>query len=103
MLVSTKPEADFSRGCAGRRIGHLVFETHPHPAIRDLTQGDTPSEPIRSGLCRIAVTDFRGRTFHAVWCISFQSMRLTPPSGIMRGVDPLENDARWQGGELPCR
>ena len=34
--------ADFSRGCAGGRISHLLFATHPHSAIRELTLGDTP-------------------------------------------------------------
>jgi hypothetical protein len=29
MLASTKPEADSSRGCAGGRIGHFLFVTHP--------------------------------------------------------------------------
>jgi hypothetical protein len=27
MLVSVKVAADFSRGCAGRRIGHLLLAT----------------------------------------------------------------------------
>jgi hypothetical protein len=30
MLVSAKPEADFSWWCAGKRSGHLHFVTHPH-------------------------------------------------------------------------
>jgi hypothetical protein len=30
MLVSAKPGADFSRECAVRRRGHLLFVTHPH-------------------------------------------------------------------------
>jgi len=29
MLVFMKLAADFSRGCAGQRIGHLLFTTHP--------------------------------------------------------------------------
>jgi hypothetical protein len=34
MLVFLKLGAHFSRGCAGRRIGHLPFVTHPrHAAI----------------------------------------------------------------------
>jgi hypothetical protein len=33
MLVSLKLDADFSAGCAGRRIGHLLFAIHPHLAI----------------------------------------------------------------------
>jgi hypothetical protein len=33
MLVSLKPGADFSRGCAGREIGHLLFATHPHHGL----------------------------------------------------------------------
>src|SRR5215203_3552840 len=26
---------DFSRRCAGRKIGNLFFATHPHPGIRE--------------------------------------------------------------------
>ena len=29
MLVSPKPAADFSRGCAGGKIRDLLFATHP--------------------------------------------------------------------------
>src|SRR5215212_7696350 len=32
-----------------------------------------------------------------------RSMCLTPPGGIMRGVDPVEKDVSWQGEELLCR
>jgi hypothetical protein len=35
MLALTKLDADFSRECAGQRIGHLLFATHPRPAIRE--------------------------------------------------------------------
>jgi hypothetical protein len=43
MLASTESAADFSRGCAGKGIGHLLFATHPHhPAICELTLGETP-------------------------------------------------------------
>jgi hypothetical protein len=31
MLISEKLAADFSRGCAGQRIGHLLFATHLAP------------------------------------------------------------------------
>jgi hypothetical protein len=31
MLVFLKLGADFSRGCAGGRIGHSHFATHPAP------------------------------------------------------------------------
>ncbi len=27
----------FFAGCSGKRIGHSLFATHPHPAIRELT------------------------------------------------------------------
>jgi hypothetical protein len=30
MLASLKPGADFSRGCAARRIGHLLFTILPY-------------------------------------------------------------------------
>jgi hypothetical protein len=29
MLAFTKPAADFSMGCAGKRIGHSLFATYP--------------------------------------------------------------------------
>jgi len=35
MLVSVELDADFSRGCVGRSIGHLLFKTHPHLGIRE--------------------------------------------------------------------
>jgi hypothetical protein len=35
--------------------------------------------------------------------MSFRSMRLTPPTGIMDVADPLERNASWQGGERLCR
>jgi hypothetical protein len=34
MHVSVELEADFSRGCAGKRIDPLLFATHPYPALR---------------------------------------------------------------------
>ena len=33
----TKLEPDFSRGGAGKRMGYLLFATHPRPSIRELT------------------------------------------------------------------
>jgi len=34
MLICPSSQPDFSRGCAGMSIGHLLFATHPyHPAI----------------------------------------------------------------------
>ena len=45
MLVFLKPGADFSRGCAGKTIGHLLFAPHPYPGIRELTLEDPPSCP----------------------------------------------------------
>jgi hypothetical protein len=33
MLITAKPAADFSRECAGRRRGHLLFVTHPHLSL----------------------------------------------------------------------
>jgi hypothetical protein len=36
--------------CAEGRIGHLLFETHPHPSLREVTLKDTlPWLPHRSG------------------------------------------------------
>jgi hypothetical protein len=40
MLASIEPEGDFSAGYAGRRIGHLLFATHPlRLTLRELTIG----------------------------------------------------------------
>jgi len=36
MLAFLKLVADFARSYAGRRIGHLLLATHPHPAIGEL-------------------------------------------------------------------
>ena len=36
MLAFLKLVADFSRGCAGKRIDPLRFATHPYPVIREL-------------------------------------------------------------------
>ena len=36
MLAFPKSEADFLRGCASRSIGHLLFATLSHAAIREL-------------------------------------------------------------------
>jgi hypothetical protein len=33
----------FSRGYAGKRISHLLFTTHLHPAIREWLYASTPS------------------------------------------------------------
>ncbi len=46
MLVSTKSEPDFSRGCAGKRIGLSLFATHPHPAIRELTHASLDNRSV---------------------------------------------------------
>jgi len=88
MLASVKLGADFSRGCAGKRIGNSLFATHPlRPAIgggsmpascrvilasanihlllqylliRNKPQGGNrlSSAPIGAGLCRIVDMDF---------------------------------------------
>jgi hypothetical protein len=35
MLVFIELAADFSRGCAGMRLGYILLATHPHPGIRE--------------------------------------------------------------------
>jgi len=41
MLAFLKSDADFSRRFADRKIGNLLFATHPHRlSIRELTLGD---------------------------------------------------------------
>jgi hypothetical protein len=34
MRTSVNLDADFSRGCAGKRIGQLLFVTHPYRSSR---------------------------------------------------------------------
>jgi hypothetical protein len=48
MLVSLRLSADFSRGCAGKRIGHLLFATHPTRRSGDEAKQrpQRPSEPF---------------------------------------------------------
>jgi hypothetical protein len=67
MLVSTKPGADFWRGCASKKMGHLLFATLPHSSTRELTAVVAPLPLIGPGLRRIAVIDFRVCTFHPIW------------------------------------
>jgi hypothetical protein len=52
MLVSQKPEAEFSRGCAGRTISQLLFATHPPLTIRELTPANA-SRSQRDGAGRV--------------------------------------------------
>jgi hypothetical protein len=33
MLICPSSQPDFSRGCAGKRIGPLLFATHPHHGL----------------------------------------------------------------------
>jgi hypothetical protein len=37
MLACAKPEPDFARGCASRKIGHSLFT--PHPLVPPLANG----------------------------------------------------------------
>jgi hypothetical protein len=55
MLILTKPGADFSRGCAGKRIGHLLFATLPHLGIREWLQASILSGDSRrsESLCSL--------------------------------------------------
>jgi hypothetical protein len=54
VLVFAKPGPDFSRGCTVERIGLSLFATHPHhAAIREVTLGDTPWLPHRSGFMQV--------------------------------------------------
>jgi hypothetical protein len=53
--------------CVRRRVSYLLGSTHPYDSTRESTRGKMPSRPIRPGLCRIAVMDFRECTLYAVW------------------------------------
>jgi hypothetical protein len=47
MLISEELVADFSAGCAGRRISHLLFATHPYrSAIREWFYASRPCAVI---------------------------------------------------------
>src|SRR5215213_11957381 len=97
MLISLKLDADFSRGCAGSKIGNSLFATHPRPSIRELLWEIRSSWLIGLGLCTIADMDFREYTFDVAWSISLLSMRRTPPGGIMLMVSAQLRKASRQG------
>jgi hypothetical protein len=42
MLIYPSSQPDFSRGCAGMSIGHLLFATHPHPSVREWAYASAP-------------------------------------------------------------
>ena len=46
MLATVELGADFSRGCAGREISLLLFATHSHPGIRELTLVHTSGQGV---------------------------------------------------------
>ena len=67
MLARLKSSADFLRGCAGKRIGHLLFATHPHhPGIRQLLRADMV---MRTMLVN------RARGFRASYSTSFDEVK----------------------------
>jgi hypothetical protein len=60
MLASLKPGADFSRGCAGRRLGNLLFATHPLALDSRIdSERRALAFPIGPGLRTTVETDFR--------------------------------------------
>jgi hypothetical protein len=65
MLVSAKPGADFSRECAVRRRGHLLFVTHPHCYSR--------IDSERHALAALSV-----RVYAESWIWTFQDAPCTP-------------------------
>ena len=80
MLASLKSGADFSKGCAGRRIGHLIFATHPYRLTpRGMTRGDTTTLCTGLGSCWIVKTEFGERPFHALGCIKSGRLPKEPP------------------------
>jgi pyruvate-formate lyase-activating enzyme len=81
---------------------HFSRPTPRHADIRELTLVDAPKLSISLGLCRIAVIEFRGCTFHADWCASLPSMRLTPLDGIMLMVSTRRKNVGWQEGGSCC-
>jgi hypothetical protein len=96
MLASIEPEGDFSRECAGRRIGHSLFATHPTlafasgsmpvsppvilatanlfihrsnilwPAMSHGPENRPSSDSMGPGLCRLLDMDFGEFFFHAL-------------------------------------
>ena len=50
MLICPGPQPDFSQGCAGMRIGHLLFATHPRRlTIRESTSAMASSSKGENG------------------------------------------------------
>lgn len=83
MLEAVKAGADFSRGCAGGRIGLLLFATHPyHSGIREWLhassrlQGFSPQRVFVhcfSTLCRarMPISRMTGQVTREVCCRTF--------------------------------
>jgi hypothetical protein len=59
MLASGEAEPDFSRGCAGRRMGHLLFATHPH-AVREWFY----ASPLCLGILAPSFTELMEQPLH---------------------------------------
>jgi hypothetical protein len=50
MLICPSSQPDFSRGCAGMRLGHLLFATHPRRlTIRESTSAMASSSKGENG------------------------------------------------------
>jgi|SRR5215208_1438626 len=104
MYACTRDTGQVFRGDMQVR-GSATHFSQPTPRradIRELTLVDVPKLSISLGLCRIAVMDFRGCTFHADWCTSLRSMRLTPLDGIMLMVSTRRKNVGWQEGGSCC-
>ncbi len=88
MLVPAKLAADFSRECAGKRIGHSLFATHPHPAIRELTDAslDDRSMALR------ALREEHGRAL--ALALAMGASRRTP-SSIVKALPTVPSTLPW--------
>jgi hypothetical protein len=66
-----QPEADFSQGCTGRKIGNLLFATHPyHPGSREQFCASTQCPVI------LAVMNLYSPLQHLVLAISCKAGQL---------------------------
>jgi hypothetical protein len=59
MLVPAKSGPDFSVGCAGKRISHFLFATHPH-AVREWFY----ASPLCLGILAPSFTELMEQPLH---------------------------------------
>jgi hypothetical protein len=84
MFTSVKLGADFSRGCAGKRSGYLLFATRPrYPGIRRIDSGRHTLVANRTGFIRVCGYELSRMYLPRRLVIKPWSMHRTPTGGIM--------------------